>query len=132
MSSTQNIIKGRSFNDTVFDVFRDILGEERYNELKDFLEFYRIECRIEEKNQLVISMYFSDEGKWYDIAVVDLDDGSVRKFLTDRELISKINNENLHILSNLEKEIRRTSTVILSIIAFLIGASIGIIILQIL
>ncbi|ACO03540.1 MAG TPA: hypothetical protein DEP48_03565 [Persephonella sp.] len=132
MYSVRSIVKGGSFNDTVFETFREMLGDEKYNELKDFLDFYRIECRVDEKNRLVISIYFSYEKKWYDVAMVDLNDGSIKKFLTDREFISKINNENLYILSNLESEIKRTSTVILSIIAFLIGASIGIIILQIL
>jgi len=132
MSSLKDAVKEASFNETVYETFRQLLGEDRYNELKDFIEFYTIECKVDEGNRLRISIFFSHERKWYDVAFVDLNDGSIKKLLTDREFVSKINNENLYILSNLENEIKRTSTIILSIIAFLIGASIGIIILQIL
>ncbi|WP_457642490.1 hypothetical protein [Persephonella sp.] len=131
MGVPRSILFGKPFDETVYEILHEMLGEERYKEFEDFLSFYKIEGTLKDDNKLVISIYFKHDRKWHNIAVVDLNTKRTDKLMTDRELYSKLNDENLFILQNLENEIKRTSTIILSIIAFLIGASIGIVILQI-
>ncbi|WP_456403164.1 hypothetical protein [Persephonella sp.] len=123
--------KSKGLDDTVFKVLRDILGSEKFEEFKDFLEFYKINYEVDRDNNLTISIYFSSDGRWVNVAKCDTETGRIEKLVTSRDLISKINNENLIILTKLENDIKRKSTIILSIISFLIGGSIGIIILQI-
>ena len=119
MRVLKDISEALSIDERIENLF-SFLTEKEFNDIKDFYYFYKIRGSIE-KGILSVKMYFEHEEKWYNIAKIDLENEKILEHI-DKDLFKKLlSKENRFIVEKADKELQRTSNIILSLIALILG-----------
>ncbi len=124
MSTIKHLIKVNSFEEKIYEVFKDIIGIENKELIKDFLEFYQLRAELI-GDVLHISMFFTHKNAFLKIAEHNLETGETKTVIPKDKLIQMIVRENENLIKEVEKNINRSVSIILSIIALITGGIAG-------
>ncbi|RMA97575.1 hypothetical protein [Hydrogenothermus marinus] len=130
MGVLKDIETALSVDEKVQKIF-SYLAEKDIKEINEFFYFYKIRGSIE-KGVLEIKMYFQFENKWRDIAKVDLEKDEFIEHIDKKLFKTLLYKENRYIIEYADRELKRISNVILSLIALILGILVALIISQIL
>jgi hypothetical protein len=75
-------------------------------------------------------MYFEHKNRWEKIAEVNLETKEIKRILDEKILRVYLTNENRYIIENSDKEIQRVTTIILSLVAFILGVGIALVLIN--
>ncbi|NPA51842.1 MAG: hypothetical protein GXO22_03005 [Aquificae bacterium] len=130
MKYLKHVLLGDGLDKEIQKTFISILGEDLEKDFLDFYDFYKIRGVLE-GDILKISMYFESEDSWYDIAKVNLLDKKIISQIDKNLLRNLLLKENRFLIENYDKELQRSSNIILSIIAFITGVAVSILLIKI-
>ncbi len=130
MGSLKHLIKIDSFDEKIYEVFKDIIGVENEEIIKDFLEFYQLKAELI-GDILHISMFFTYKKAFLKVAEHNLETGETKTVIPKDKLLLMIIKENENLLKEAERNINRSAYIILSIIALISGGLFGYILFKI-
>jgi hypothetical protein len=125
----KHVIIGDSIDSIIKSTFLQLVGEKFFDELINFYDFYKIRGVLE-GDILRISMYFEHKNRWEKIAEVNLETKEIKRILDEKILRVYLTNENRYIIENSDKEIQRVTTIILSLVAFILGVGIALVLIN--
>ncbi len=131
MGAIKHILKIDNFDEKIVDIFKEIVGIENKDLIKDFLDFYQLRAELT-GDILHIYMFFSDKKSFLKIAEHNLETGETKAIFPKEKLLNMIVKENENLLKEAEKEINRSAYIILSIIALITGGITGYILFKLL
>ncbi len=129
MKYLKHVLLGDGLDKEIKRVFISILGDDFKKDFLDFYDFYKIRGVLED-DILKISMFFESENQWYDIAKVNLINKKIISQIDRNLLRSLLLKENRFLIENYDKELQRVTNIILSIIAFITGIAVSIILIK--
>ncbi|SNZ07766.1 hypothetical protein SAMN06265182_1008 [Persephonella hydrogeniphila] len=130
MGVLKSVFSESDFDSRVYQIIKDIIGENNFKEFKDFLYFYRITAEVE-KDFLKIKQFSHKEGRWIEIAIFNLKTKKVEKSIDKNEFLKVLQEENNYILSSTEKEIKRVANIVLALLSLIIGALVSLLVINV-
>ncbi len=130
MKEIKHILVGDSIETKIKNTLLTVVGENFRQELLEFYDFYKIRGVLE-GDHLKISIYFETEEGWRDVATINLETNEIEHHIDPKLLKIMLTRENNQIIQNSDKEIQRTTTIILSLIAFILGVVFAIVLVNI-
>ncbi|EDP73662.1 hypothetical protein [Hydrogenivirga sp. 128-5-R1-1] len=115
--------------DKRIEQFFDFLTDGKFEDIKDNFYFYKIRGSIE-KGILTVEMYFEHKEKWYKLGKIDLENNKVLQHIDKKIFKSLLYYEDKYIMENYHKEIQRTTNIILSLIALILGVMFALLVIQ--
>ncbi len=131
MGAIKHIVSVDSFDEKILEVFKEVVGIDNRYLIEDFTDFYKLKAELE-GDILHVFMFFTHLKKWLKIAEHNLETGSTQKIIPDQELKSLLVKENEELLRYARKEIDRTITIILSLLALISGSITAYVVFQLL
>ncbi len=116
--------------DKRIEQFFDFLTDGKFEDIKDNFYFYKIRGSIE-KGILTVEMYFEHKEKWYKLGKIDLENDKVLEHIDKKVFKSLLYDEDRYLINNYHKEIQRTTNIILSLIALILGVMFALLVTQI-
>ncbi len=116
--------------DKRIEQFFDFLTDGKFEDIKDNFYFYKIRGSIE-KGILTVEMYFEHKEKWYKLGKIDLENNKVLQHIDKKIFKSLLYYEDKYLMENYHKEIQRTTNIILSLIALILGVMFSLFVIQI-
>lgn len=130
MKYLKHVLFGKNLDEEIKNVFIFLIGDDLKRDFLDFYDFYKIRGILED-DILKISMYFESENRWYEIAKVNLINKNIISHIDRNVLRGLLLKENRFLLENYDRELQRTTNIILSIIAFITGIALALILIKI-
>lgn len=115
--------------DKRIEQFFDFLTDGKFEDIKDNFYFYKIRGSIE-KGILTVEMYFEHKEKWYKLGKIDLENNKVLQHIDKKIFKSLLYYEDKYLMENYHKEIQRTTNIILSLIALILGVMFALLVIQ--
>ncbi len=124
MGVLKHLIKIENFDEKIYKVLKDLIGIENKELIKDFLEFYQLRAELT-GDILHVFMFFTHKNAFLKIAEYNLETGETKAVIPKDKLIQMIVIENENLIKEAEKNINRSVSIILSIIALITGGIAG-------
>ncbi|MBK3331990.1 hypothetical protein GWK41_02775 [Persephonella atlantica] len=129
MGTLKNLLRENDLDSRVFQIIKEIVGSEEFCKLKEFLYFYKISATIE-GDYLIIKQFFHAENKWLEIARFNFRLNKVEEHIGKSKLLKYLKEENRYINESVEKEIKRTSSIILALLSLVLGVLTALLVLN--
>ena len=130
MGTLRSVLSESDLDTRVYQVIRQIIGDDAFRELKDFFYFYRISAEIKGE-RLEIKQFSHKEKKWVKIASFNVKTKNIEKSINRSDFLKLLNEENEYILRSTEEEIKRTANIILALLFLILGATISLLLINI-
>ena len=130
MGTLRSVLSESNLDTRVYQIIRQIIGDDTFRELKDFLYFYRISAEIKGE-KLEIKQFSHKEKKWVKIASFNIKTKNIEKSINRSDFLKLLNEENEYILRSAEEEIKRTANIILALLFLILGAIISLLLINV-
>ena len=129
MGTLRSFFSESDLDSRVYKVIQEIIGRDKFEELKDFLHFYKITAEIID-DRLEIKQFSHKKKKWIKIASFNIKTKNVEKSINRSDFLKLLDEENEYILKSTEEEIKRTANIILALLFLILGAIVSLLLIN--
>jgi len=130
METFRSVLSEKDLDNRVYQIIKQIVGDDTFKELKDFLYFYRITAEVKGE-KLEINQFSHKDKKWIKIASFNIKTKNIEKSINRSDFLKLLYEENDYILRSTEEEIKRTTNIILALLFLISGAILSLILINI-
>ncbi|WP_457625564.1 hypothetical protein [Persephonella sp.] len=130
MGILKSVLSENDFDSRVYQIIKEIIGESNFQELRDFLYFYKITAEVD-NDLLKIKQFSHKKRKWIEIALFNLKTKKLEKSIDRNEFLKLLQEENAYILNSTENELKRVANIILALLSLIIGAVVSLLVINV-